>query len=125
MKINCLIVEDEQAIRLMLHKFLSKSDLDINTIFEAKNGKEGIEILTKEKIDLMFVDIYMPVMDGMEMLEHVRDHPNFKDIPVIVVSVENDEKRIEAIVRQGLGFVHKPFTYNVLRQEIKKFGGIL
>lgn len=123
MKFNCLIVEDEEAIRLLLKKFLFKSDLDINDIYEAKNGKEGIEVLKNHKINLMFVDIYMPIMDGMEMLDYVRDHPEFKNIPAIVVSVENDEKRIEAIVRKGLGFIHKPFTYKLINQEIKKFGG--
>lgn len=122
MKINVLIVEDDAAMRVVLRSTVLSVDLDveIGEIFEAVNGKEGIEVLEKEKVDLMLVDIYMPVMDGMEMLDYTYDHPDFRDIPAIVVSTENDEDRIDAIMRKGVGFVHKPLTHILLNDQIKK-----
>lgn len=120
---NVLIVEDEKAVRLVIKKTLIESDLNVGEIFEAGNGKEGIEIMNNEHIDLLLVDIYMPVMDGLEMIEYVMSKPDLKDIPAIVVSTENDENRIDAIIRKGLGFVHKPFTNNLLKDEIKKMRG--
>ena len=66
----------------------------------------------------MLVDIYMPVMDGLDMLDHVHDHPDYQHIPAIVVSTENDEDRIDAILRQGLGFVPKPLTHVLLKDQI-------
>lgn len=123
MKLNVLIVEDEKIIRLVIKKTLVESDLNIGKIFEAENGKEGLEVMNNHKVDLLLVDIYMPVMDGLEMLDHVMSRPDLKKIPAIVVSTENDENRIDAIIRKGLGFVHKPFTNILLKDEIKKLGG--
>ncbi len=120
MKINVLIVEDDPAMRVVLRSTVLSADLDveIGEIFEAENGKEGLEVLEQEKIDMMLVDIYMPIMDGLEMLDYARDHPDMADIPAIVVSSENNEDRIDAILRQGLGFVHKPLTHLLLKDKI-------
>jgi len=123
MKLNVLIVEDEKVIRILIKKTLIESDLNIGEIFEADNGKEGLEVLNKRKIDFLLVDIYMPVMDGLEMLDYVMSNDDLKKIPAIVVSTENDENRVDAIIRKGLGFVHKPFTNTLLKNEIKKMGG--
>ena len=120
MKRNFLIVEDEPSARILIRKVLEGSSIEIGDIYEAENGEKGILALEKHKIDVMLVDIYMPVMDGIEMLEFARDHPAYKDIPAIVVSMENDEDRINAIVRSGLSFVHKPFTKELLEKEILK-----
>lgn len=125
MKLNVLIVEDEKTIRIVIKKTLAESDLNIGEIFEAENGKEGLEVMNNHKVDLLLVDIYMPVMDGLEMLDYVMSKPDLKEIPAIVVSTENDENRIDAIIRKGLGFVHKPFTNSLLKDEIKKLGGFL
>jgi CheY-like chemotaxis protein len=98
-------------------------DIEIEEVYEAENGKEGIKALEKYDVDLMLVDIYMPVMDGLDMLDYVHDHPEFQHIPAIVVSTENDEQRIDAILRQGLGFVPKPLTHLLLKDQIVKMLG--
>ncbi|WP_421774988.1 response regulator [Gracilimonas sp.] len=122
MKINVLIVEDDPAMRVLLRSTVLSADLDveIEEIFEAENGKEGLEVLEKEQVDMMLVDIYMPIMDGLEMLDYARDHKEMADIPAIVVSSENNEDRIDAILRQGLGFVHKPLTHLLLKDKISE-----
>lgn len=123
MKRNVLIVEDDPSMRIVIKRTLVNSSLDIGEIYEAENGKEGLEMLEKYKIDILLVDIYMPVMDGLEMLDYASDHPDFRDIPAVVISTENDEKRIDAIVRKGMGFVHKPFTKDLLEGQLLKFTG--
>jgi len=122
MKINVLIVEDDAAMRVVLRSIVlsAKLDIEIGEVFEAENGKVRIEILNREHIDLMLVDIYMPVMDGMEMLDYTYDHPDFSDIPAIVVSTDNDEERVDALMRKGMGFVHKPLTHLLLKDQITK-----
>lgn len=121
MKINILIVEDDAAMRVVLRSTVLSADLEveIGEIFEAENGKVGIEVLNREHVDLMLVDIYMPVMDGMEMLDYTYDHPDFSHIPAIVVSTDNDEERVDALMRKGMGFVHKPLTHLLLKDQIK------
>jgi len=122
MKINVLIVEDDAAMRVVLRSIVLSANLDveIGEVFEAENGKVGIDILKREQVDLMLVDIYMPVMDGMEMLDYTYDHPDFSDIPAIVVSTDNDEERVDALMRKGMGFVHKPLTHLLLKDQITK-----
>lgn len=120
MKRNVLIVEDDPTMRVVIKRTLMESKLDLGEIFEAENGKLGLEMLGKHEIHLMLVDIYMPVMDGMEMLDCAAGIPEFRDIPAVVVSTENDEKRIEAIIRRGMGFVHKEFTTSLLEKQILK-----
>ncbi|WP_138430800.1 response regulator [Fodinibius saliphilus] len=125
MEINVLIVEDDPTMRVVLKNTVLSVEMDfeINEIHEAENGKEGIKVLEKEEVDLMLVDIYMPVMDGLDMLDYVHDHPDFQHIPAIVVSTENNEQRIDAILRQGLGFVPKPLTHLLLKDQIAKMLG--
>lgn len=122
MKINILIVEDDPTMRVVIKNTVLSADLgvEIGEIFEAENGEEGIEVLKQKDVHLMLVDIYMPVMDGLEMLDYTYDHPDFKDIPAVVVSTENDESRIDALLRKGLGFVHKPLTHLFLKDQVKK-----
>ncbi|HBQ59434.1 MAG TPA: response regulator [Balneolaceae bacterium] len=119
-KINVLIVEDDPAMRVVLRSTVLSAELDVevNEIYEAENGKVGLEVLGEKKVDLMLVDIYMPVMDGMEMLDYTYDHPEWSKIPAIVVSTESDEDRIDAIQRKGMGFVHKPLTHLYLKDKI-------
>lgn len=119
MKHNVLIVEDEPTMRVLIRQILERSSIDIGEIYEAENGREGLEMLEKHPVDLMLVDIYMPIMDGMEMLDVVADNPDLRDIPAVVVSTENDEKRIDAILRRGMGFVHKEFTASLLEEQIQ------
>ncbi len=119
MKRNILIVEDDPAMRVIIRQTLDRSSLEIGEIFEAEHGRAGLELLENEEVDLLLVDIYMPVMDGMEMLDHVRDHPDYRDIPAVIISTENDEQRIDAIIRNGMGFVHKPFTRDLLEDQIR------
>lgn len=120
MKINVLIVEDDAAMRVVIKNTLLSVEMDIEVvdIYEAENGREGIKVLEQHDVDLMLVDIYMPVMDGLDMLDYVHDHPDFQHIPAIVVSTENDDKRIDAILRKGLGFVPKPLTHVLLKDKI-------
>jgi two-component system, chemotaxis family, chemotaxis protein CheY len=120
MKKNILIVEDDLAMRIIIKKTLIESSVQIDEIYEAGNGKEGLEMLEVYRIDLILVDIYMPVMDGMEMLDNISDHSEFCHIPAIVISTENDEKRIDTIVKNGFGFIHKPFTQDLLEDYILK-----
>jgi len=125
MKINVLIVEDNAIMRAVLKEtVLSVEEIEIIEIYEAENGKEGIEVLKKHRVDLMLVDIYMPVMDGLDMLDRIYDDPDFQDIPAIVLSNENDVKRLDVILRKDLFFVPKLLTHVLLKDQIMKILGI-
>jgi two-component system chemotaxis response regulator CheY len=99
--------------------------LPLGEVLEAQNGQEASKVLDGKWIDLALVDINMPVMDGEEMIDRLRQNPETADLPVIIVSTEGSETRKEALMQKGAGFVHKPFTPETLRDTIlKTLGGL-
>jgi len=115
---NILIVEDDLITRFLIKRILMEMEPGFNQIYEAVNGKKGLEILQRFNVDLILTDINMPVMDGLEMLGRIRSNPEYKDIPVVVITSKMDEKLERAITESGLGYVNKPFTGQILKKEI-------
>ncbi|MCH7690136.1 MAG: response regulator [candidate division Zixibacteria bacterium] len=124
MALNVLVVDDSAVMRKMIIRSLQLSGLPIGRISEAGNGREGLEVLEQEWIDLALIDINMPVMNGEEMIEEIRGNEQTKDLPIIVVSTESSESRIEMLQKQGAGFVHKPFNPATLRETIMELTGV-
>lgn len=118
MAVNILIVDDSAVMRNMIKKTINLCGLDVAEIYEAGDGREGLQVLKKQPIDLLFIDVNMPVMDGIEMLENVRDHPETADKAIFIVSTESNEGRIKKIDEYGAEFIHKPFTPEVLRSKV-------
>lgn len=125
MAVNILVVDDSAVMRSMIKKTIVSSGVEVGEIFEAANGKEGLQVLEQNWLDILFIDVNMPVMDGMEMLEEVRKKSDTSDIPILIVSTESNNERIEIIQKQNAGFVHKPFTPEVLRERILEALGVL
>lgn len=120
MPITILIVDDSSVMRAMIIKSLRMSGLIIKTIHQAANGVEGLQVLKSHKIDLVIVDINMPVMDGQEMLEQMCIDQNMTNIPTIVISTEGSQKRREWMASKGAVFIHKPFLPRTIRNTVKK-----
>lgn len=78
-----LIVDDEEAILMMYSDRLKASSHEVLT---ANNGEEGIEIAKKEKPDLIFLDIIMPKINGLDVLKQLKSDPDVKDIPVFLLT---------------------------------------
>ena len=118
MAINVLIVDDSRIMRTMILKTLQMTGISLGEIFQAGNGREGLESLEQNWIDLAIVDINMPVMNGEEMIDHMRTNPEMKDLPVVVVSTEGSETRIARLEAKGVVFIHKPFQAETIRDTI-------
>jgi two-component system chemotaxis response regulator CheY len=102
-----------------------ESKLPLGEVYEATNGQEALKVLDGNWIDLALVDINMPVMDGEEMINRLRQNPATADLPIIIVSTEGSETRKEVLTQKGAGFVHKPFTPETLRDAIlRTLGGL-
>jgi len=120
MAFNILIVDDSSVMRKIIIKSLRMSGVPIAELYEASNGKEGLDLVNQHWIDLVIVDINMSVMNGEEMIDHLRENLETSDIPVIVVSSEGSETRVERMKNQGASFIHKPFTPETIRDTVKK-----
>ena len=125
MALNILVVDDSSVMRAMIIKTLRLSQLPLGEVLEAPNGQEALNVLDGKWIDLALVDINMPVMDGEEMIDRLRQNPVTEDLPIIIISTEGSETRKEVLMQKGAGFIHKPFTPETLRDTIlKTLGGL-
>jgi len=125
MAINILIVDDSSVMRSMILKTMHMSGIPMGEIHEATNGKEGLETLSEKWIDLVVADINMPVMNGEEMIDRMQENLDTRDIPVLVISTEGSQTRIERLKEKGVTFVHKPFTPEFVRDTIKTITGMV
>jgi two-component system, chemotaxis family, chemotaxis protein CheY len=119
MAYNILIVDDSNVIRKVIAKALDIAKIPVGQLFEAGNGKEGLEVLKKEWVDLVLVDINMPVMGGVEMVENMAEDGLMSSVPVVIVSTEGSQARIEDLSSKGVrAYIRKPFTPEQLKQVV-------
>jgi two-component system chemotaxis response regulator CheY len=114
MALRVLVVDDSAVMRSMVVKVLHMTGLPIVEIREAENGRAGLDALELGGIDLALVDINMPVMDGLTMLDNVRANPKLASLPIVVVSTEGSDKRIKELKEKGASFIRKPFAPEAL-----------
>ena len=124
MAFNVLVVDDSAVMRQMVVRTLKMSGLPLGTVLEAANGEEGLFVLQDQWVDLLLLDVNMPVMNGEEMLRRVRASPETENLPVIVVSTEGSETRLAALHELGASIVHKPFAPETLRDAILRVTGV-
>jgi two-component system, chemotaxis family, chemotaxis protein CheY len=108
--VTALIVDDSAVARSILTRALRLSGISIGRVIEAADGVAGLDVLSRESISLALVDLNMPRMGGMEMLEKARAIPNLNKTPMVVVSTEGSETQIAKVRALGAGFLRKPFT---------------
>lgn len=114
MKKSVLIVEDELRIRFLLRDYLLKDDFNV---FEASNGEEGLLVFSSQKIDLVLLDIMMPVMDGLTMLEKLRE---VSTVPVILLTAKGEEEdKLQGYDYGADDYITKPFSPKVLIAKVK------
>jgi PAS domain S-box-containing protein len=101
-----LIIDDiDTNIHILIELFDGKYDVLAST-----DGKSALEILDEEEIDIVLLDINMPVMDGFEVCKRIKENPKTKDIPVIFITASSNEESIEkAYEVGGVDYITKPF----------------
>ena len=104
-----LIIDDNPSIRLLLEEFLSR--MGIKHIEHAENGKEGLEKADAFMPDLILLDYHMPSMNGLEALQHFRSNIMFKDIPIIIETVDDSYSARSSMFEAGAtDFVSSPIV---------------
>ena len=116
-KIKILVIDDEPNIVQTLQDRLEMNEYIVVT---AGNGKEGLEIALIEEPDIILLDVIMPIMDGHEMLEALRKHPEGKDIAVIMLTARSQTKDITRANACGIeDYIVKPFDLSELLEKIE------
>lgn len=121
---NILVVDDSATIRAVVAKTLEIAGIEVGKLFEAGDGSQALEILRDEWIDLVFADINMPVMTGLEMVAKMKDEGLLESVPVVIISTEGSRQRIEELRHQGIrAYLRKPFKPEDVREVVEKILG--
>jgi len=119
MALRVLTVDDSKTIRMIVKKAFKPYNCEL---MEGENGVEGLSIATKEKPDLIILDITMPVMNGIEMLDKLKAESALKNIPVIMLTAESGKDNVMKIVKMGVkDYMVKPFKGEQLIDRVKSF----
>jgi two-component system, chemotaxis family, chemotaxis protein CheY len=114
-----LIVDDSPTIRRMVAASLRA--LNDAVFEEAGNGLEAVENLTRSAVDLMILDLNMPGMHGLEVLQFVRSHDRYRDIPVIVLTTKYDDDTKASVIAGGATqYMTKPFEPAALLAQVSQ-----
>lgn len=124
MAYNVLIVDDSFPMRAVIKKVIKASGFDIGEFFEAANGREALSVLDQQWLDLVLTDYNMPDMNGLDLLNQMKQSDVLKDIPVVIVTTEGSEKRLAEFIEQGaLAYIRKPFTPEQIKAQLNQILG--
>ena len=117
---RALVVDDSTAVRLYLRKILVLCGFEV---VEARNGGEGLERIREYPMDLVLLDWNMPVMNGLELLRHIRSEPGVGSPCVMMVTSENDLQEVTQALETGANeYVMKPFTPEIILDKLTLLG---
>ena len=115
-----LVVDDSPTIRRMVRAALARSFPTVEFL-EAASGLQAIERLALGSIGLILLDLNMPDMHGLEVLQFVRSHEKYRNVPIAVLTTRGDEESRAAALKAGASaYLTKPFSPEVLGREVRK-----
>jgi two-component system chemotaxis response regulator CheY len=116
---NALVVEDSAVMREIIVSSLAAFP-DISAV-EVTNGFEALKILPQKSFDIILTDINMPDINGLELLSFIKNHPNYRSIPVVIISTEKSEAdRKRGLALGADDYLTKPFDPKDLEIVIRK-----
>ena len=114
-----LVVEDSPTMRQLIVFALKR--IRGFQISEANDGVDGLKKLSAEKFDLIVTDINMPIMDGLKLVSMVRNDPNYKETPIIIITTEGaTEDRERALALGANEYITKPIQTMQILETVKK-----
>ncbi len=114
MKINCIIVDDEPTSRDVLKKYINNTDI-LNLVAECKNAIEANEVLKNERIHLMFLDINMPKITGIQLLKSLTFPPK------VIFTTAYPEYAIDGFELDAVDYLLKPFSFERFLKAVNKY----
>lgn len=114
-----LIVDDSPVMRRIVARSVEMTGLDIASVQHAENGRQALELIAHEPFDVVFADINMPEMSGMEMVETLASTGVMPAQAVVILSTERSEERIARLRSLGVrAYLKKPFKPEDLKKVI-------
>ncbi|MDD5301896.1 MAG: response regulator [Elusimicrobia bacterium] len=115
-KARILVVDDEAQVRLMLSKLLTLHGYTVDTV---NDGAQAIDQLQKNRYELMILDRYMPVMDGLTAASIIRSSPKFEAVKILMLTGDSVTKDVDDSFDAGIdGYIVKPFVVKNLLEKV-------
>jgi CheY-like chemotaxis protein len=117
-KINILVLDDEELIQYVIGLTLTNFDCDFDI---ASTGKEALDLIqdTNKKYDLMFLDVWLPDMSGLEVCKLIRKEERYKSTPIFIASFQNKPKDLDLSSIGANGYYVKPFGSDQIEPILK------
>ena len=113
-----LVIDDAMFVRMVMEKNLTEYG---HNVICASNGMEGIEMAQEEQPDIILMDINMPIMNGYEATEKLKQDEITKDIPIIMVTTQSRSKDVIEAYNLGVAdYIAKPFKYKIINAKIHR-----
>lgn len=120
-----LIADDEANIRILMEQVLEKLEDEGVELLIAENGKEALEIIEGEKPDLVFLDMMMPKMNGLDVCKAVKQELQIPDIYIIMLTAKGQEDDKEKGLQVGADlYMTKPFRPKSVLQKSREILGV-
>jgi len=124
MAFNVLIVDDSSSMRAIVKRIIKVSGFNVGEFLAAADGKEALKVLKDEWVDIVLTDINMPNMNGMELIAEMKKDELMRSIPVVMVTTEGSEKRMQEAMNLGAsGYVKKPFLPEDIKRTLSSIMG--
>ena len=124
MAFHFMVVDDSAAMREFIVRVIELSGLEVGTCIQASNGREALDLLRANWIDIVLTDINMPVMNGEQFVTSMFEDEMLRTIPVLVISTDGSERRVQRMMSLGArGYVKKPFSPETLRRSMEPLLG--
>lgn len=124
MAFNVLIVDDSSSMRAIIKKIIKTSGFDVGEFLEAADGKEAMKMLKDGWVDVVLTDINMPNMNGLELITEMKDNELLRSIPVVMITTEGSEKRVQESMKLGaIGYIKKPFLPEDIKRTLNSIVG--
>ena len=114
-----IIIVDDHPIIYECLPIALQDEPDIEVVGSYGSSTEALRVVMESPPDVLILDLCMPEMDGIALVNAITSHPELRDIPIVIVSTEGSSARIEELRKKGIkGYLRKPFTPENIRDII-------
>lgn len=119
--LTLLIVDDSAMMRAMLKRAVLATGVPVHDVLEAADGSQGLAVLQQQQVDVLFTDVNMPVMTGIELLRAVAGNARWDRLVRVIISTDGSEaRRAEATSLKVSRYVEKPFRPETMRDVLSE-----
>jgi len=122
MNMKIVIADDSRTARFLIRQYLEMAGFYKADFIEVETGRQALDYLKKNVVDLVITDYKMPEMDGLDLLRRVKASPKLHDLPVLVITSFANQAKIDELLENGaFAVLQKPLSLAKLHETVKKF----